>query len=40
MRIWGRRVLWLVMIWSASVLALGIVALAMRGLMNLAGLTS
>jgi hypothetical protein len=36
---WGRRVLWLVAIWSISVLALGIVALAMRGLMGLAGLT-
>jgi hypothetical protein len=36
---WGRRVLWLIAIWSASVLALGLAALAMRGLMNLAGLT-
>jgi hypothetical protein len=36
---WARRVLWLVAIWSASVLALGTVALAMRGLMGLAGLT-
>jgi len=36
---WGRRVLWLVAIWSASVLALGVVALLMRGLMGLAGLT-
>jgi hypothetical protein len=36
---WARRLLWLVAIWSASVLALGIVALAMRGLMGLAGLT-
>ncbi len=36
---WGRRILWLVAIWSASVLALGVAALAMRGLMKVAGLT-
>jgi hypothetical protein len=36
---WARRVLWLVAIWSASVLGLGIAAGAMRGLMSLAGLT-
>ena len=36
---WIRRLLWLFVIWSASVLALGVVALAMRGLMGLAGLT-
>ena len=36
---WTRRVLWLVAIWSASVLALGVAALLMRGLMNMAGLT-
>jgi Protein of unknown function (DUF2474) len=36
---WGRRVLWLVAIWSASVLALGGFALLMRGLMSIAGLT-
>ncbi|HEY4042198.1 MAG TPA: DUF2474 domain-containing protein [Rhodopila sp.] len=36
---WLRRVLWLIAIWSASVLALGVVALAMRGMMSLAGLT-
>lgn len=36
---WGRRVLWLVVIWTASVLALGVAALAMRGLMSMAGLT-
>jgi hypothetical protein len=36
---WGRRVLWLVAIWSASVALLGVAALAMRGLMNMAGLT-
>ncbi len=36
---WVRRILWLFAIWSASVLALGVVALVMRGLMGLAGLT-
>ena len=37
---WGRRVLWLVAIWAASVLALGVFALLMRGLMSMAGMTS
>jgi hypothetical protein len=36
---WGRRILWLVALWSASVLALGVVALLMHGLMSMAGLT-
>jgi len=36
---WLRRVGWLVLIWAASVLALGIVAGLFRVLMNLAGLT-
>lgn len=36
---WARRVLWMVGIWSASVLALGVIALLMRGLMSAAGLT-
>ena len=36
---WGRRVLWLLAIWSASVLALGVFALLMRGMMSVAGLT-
>lgn len=36
---WARRIGWLVLIWSASVLALGLVAMAMRGLMSLAGMT-
>jgi hypothetical protein len=36
---WVRRVLWLVAIWGASVAALGAAALAMRGLMSMAGLT-
>lgn len=36
---WPKRVGWLVLIWAASVLALGAVAYAFRFLMNLAGLT-
>jgi hypothetical protein len=36
---WTRRVLWMVAIWSASVLALAAAAAMMRGLMSLAGLT-
>ncbi len=36
---WTRRVLWMLAIWSASVLALGAFALLMRGLMGMAGLT-
>jgi len=35
---WRRRVLWLVAIWSASVLTLAVAALLMRGLMSVAGL--
>jgi Protein of unknown function (DUF2474) len=37
---WPSRVGWLVLIWAASVAALAVVALAMRGLMALAGLTA
>jgi hypothetical protein len=36
---WARRFAWLLMIWSASVLALGVVALMLRTMMRLAGLT-
>jgi hypothetical protein len=36
---WARRLFWMVAIWSASILALGAVALTMRGLMSAAGLT-
>lgn len=36
---WLRRVGWLVLIWAASVLALGVVAGLFRVVMNLAGLT-
>jgi hypothetical protein len=36
---WARRLLWMVAIWAASVLALGVFALLMHGLMSMAGLT-
>lgn len=36
---WTRRVGWLVLIWGASVLALGTVAAVMHAFMGLAGLT-
>jgi hypothetical protein len=36
---WLRRVGWLVLIWAASVMALGAVAGLLRAMMNLAGLT-
>ena len=36
---WLRKVGWLVLIWTASVLALGVVAGLFRVVMNLAGLT-
>jgi hypothetical protein len=36
---WVRRLFWMAGIWTASVLALGVFALLMRGLMSLAGLT-
>lgn len=39
-RLWLGRLGWLVLIWAASVLALGIVAMAFRWLMGLAGLTT
>lgn len=35
---WLSRIGWLALIWCVSVLTLGVVALAMRTLMNLAGL--
>jgi hypothetical protein len=38
-RSWLQRIGWLVLIWSASVLGLGIVATLFRILMSLAGLT-
>ncbi|MDF0490127.1 DUF2474 domain-containing protein [Sphingomonas sp. H39-1-10] len=39
-RLWLGRFGWLVLIWAASVLALGVVAMAFRWLMGLAGLTT
>jgi Protein of unknown function (DUF2474) len=36
---WARRIGWLVLIWAASVLALGMVAVIIRVLMTAAGLT-
>jgi hypothetical protein len=38
-RKWFYRFGWLVLIWSASVAALGLVALVLRAVMSLAGLT-
>ncbi len=35
-----RRLGWLVLIWAASVAALGVVALVLRGILTLAGLKS
>lgn len=37
---WLRRVGWLVLIWAASVMALGAIAVLFREMMNLAGLTA
>jgi hypothetical protein len=36
---WLRRIGWLVLIWAASVLTLGVVAGLFRAVMTLAGLT-
>lgn len=36
---WLQRVGWLILIWAASVVALGVVAGLFRVVMNLAGLT-
>jgi hypothetical protein len=36
---WLRRIGWLVLIWTGSVLALAAIALVFRGLMTSAGLT-
>lgn len=38
-KLWLRRFGWMVLIWTGSVLALAIVAILFRFLMNLAGLT-
>jgi len=37
---WARRLGWLVVLWAASVAALGVVALILRMLMQAAGLTA
>lgn len=37
---WWKRLGWLVLIWTCSVTALGLVAYGMRLLMKLAGLTA
>lgn len=37
---WPKRLGWLVLIWAASVLTLGAVALIFRLIMNMAGLTT
>jgi hypothetical protein len=37
-KLWFKRVGWLALIWFASVLALGVVALGLRLFMNLIGL--
>ncbi len=39
-RMWLRRVGWLVLIWTGSVAALAVVAMAFRLLMKLAGMTA
>lgn len=39
-RLWLRRVSWLVAIWTVSVTALGVVAIAIRILMAGSGMTS
>lgn len=36
---WLRRLGWLVLIWAASVIGLGVVAMLFRFLMGMAGLT-
>lgn len=38
-KLWASRLGWLVLIWAASIAALGAAALLLRGLMSLAGLT-
>ncbi|MBI6563535.1 DUF2474 domain-containing protein [Pseudomonas synxantha] len=37
---WYHRVFWLIAIWFASVLALGVFASGLRGRMHMAGMTS
>jgi hypothetical protein len=37
---WLKRIAWLIAIWSASVAALGVVALLLKALMTAAGMSS
>lgn len=37
---WGKRLAWLALIWSASVAALALVALALKVIMRAAGMTT
>ncbi|PPA01301.1 DUF2474 domain-containing protein [Pseudomonas sp. MWU12-2312b] len=37
---WYRRVMWLIAIWFGSVVALGVVAILLRLMMKLAGMTT
>ncbi|WP_087633524.1 DUF2474 domain-containing protein [Caballeronia telluris] len=39
LRVWSKRVAWLIVIWAASVAALGIVASALHLAMHAAGLS-
>lgn len=39
-QLWLRRLGWLLLIWAASVTALGAVALVLRWVMGLAGMTA
>lgn len=39
-RLWARRIAWLLAIWSLSVGALAVVALVLKGLMRLVGMSS
>jgi hypothetical protein len=38
-RLWARRVGWLILIWTLSVIALAVAAVLLRTFMNLAGLS-
>jgi hypothetical protein len=38
-RSWPRRIGWMILIWTASVMGLGIIAALLRSLMTLGGLT-
>jgi hypothetical protein len=39
-RLWARRIGWLVLIWTLSVLAVAVVAGLLRSVMHFAGLTA